>query len=261
MLEVTQAQRLLRLICMQHKNNSEVDVAKDSASRRRILRKILENLDEWNLRISTVDIKLMHHQLNQQNASEWLDAAAGAIVDIFKSSENSEEEKEKSKKKFNSIWIIPYLVRNLKFLQSRVLKVSSHNLDCGDIFSPGNKKKNNYGHQPFLQLVLTCLRELDSQDKKQDREEQKETLIQSLHTQLSTYLFFTKDDKCYEDRKATQDALQLRFSLVGGVFDVICRDVASITGWCTLLVQLIGKIFSHYFYDSHWGKNQHLIQK
>ena len=123
------------------------------------------------------------------------------------------------------------------------------------MFSPGSNvakkesKKINHGHQPFLQLVLTCLRELDSQDKKQDREEQKETLIQSLHTQLSTYLFFTKDDKCYEDRKATQDALQLRFSLVGGVFDVICRNVSSITDWCTLLVQLIGN-FSEFTISS-----------
>ena len=128
MLDATQAQRLLRLICMQHKNNSEVDVAKDSASRRRILRKILENLDEWNLRISTVDIKLMHHQLSaSSSASEWLDAAAGAIVDIFKLSDELEDDSAKvakKAKKFNSIWIIPYLVRNLKFLQSRVLKVS-----------------------------------------------------------------------------------------------------------------------------------------
>ena len=127
MLDATQAQRLLRLICMQHKNNSEVDVAKDSASRRRILRKILENLDEWNLRISTVDIKLMHHQLSaSSSASEWLDAAAGAIVDIFKLSDEHEDDSgkvAKKAKKFNSIWIIPYLVRNLKFLQSRVLKV------------------------------------------------------------------------------------------------------------------------------------------
>ena len=94
------------------------------------------------------------------------------------------------------------------------------------ILGTGTQKrsKKDHGPPPFFQLVLTCLRELDSQDKKQDREEQKESLIQSLHTQLSTYLFFTKDDKCYEDRKATQDALQLRFSLVGGVFDVICRN-------------------------------------
>ena len=125
---------------MQHKDNAEVEVAKDSASRRRILKKILENLDEWNLRISTVDIKLMHHQLSASaSESEFLDAAAGAIVDIFKQSDDTEEEPKKDpKKKFNSIWIIPYLVRNLKFLQSRVLKVSSHNLDCGNMFSPGS---------------------------------------------------------------------------------------------------------------------------
>ena len=107
--------------------------------------------------------------------------------------------------------------------------------------------KVSAGHQPFLQLVLTCLRELDSgTDKKTDKEEQKENLLQSLHSQLSTYLFFTKDDKFhnYEDcsaRKTMQDALQLRFSLLGGVFDTICRNCTSVTEWCTLLVQLIVK--------------------
>ena len=108
----------------------------------------------------------------------------------------------------------------------------------------GNSKESQVppGHQPFLQLVLTCLRELDNgADKKQDREEQKENLLQSLHTQLSTFLIFTKDDK-HEDpyaRKTMQDALQLRFSLVGGVFDTICRNFTSITDWSVLLVQLI----------------------
>lgn len=69
MLSSKQAQKLLRLICMQHRNCSEVDVADDPASHRRILTKILENLDEWNLRISTVDIKLMYHQLASSSES------------------------------------------------------------------------------------------------------------------------------------------------------------------------------------------------
>lgn len=279
MLSSKQAQKLLRLICMQHKNSStEVDVADDPASHRRILTKILENLDEWNLRISTVDIKLMYHQLSGSSSESgaWLDAAAMAIVDIFslvdsenpssgeKSSPTTADKKSTKRKKFSSVWIIPYLVRNLKFLQSRVLKVSSQVLECGDMFKPaknssssgGSKKGDKHqkdqakvcaGHQPFLQLILTCLRELDngsSESKKQDREEQKENLLNSLHTQLSTYCFFTKDDKFhnYEDgsaRKTMQDALQLRFSLVGGVFDTICRNLTSVTEWCTLLVQLV----------------------
>ena len=269
---------------MQHKNSSEVDVADDPTSHRRILTKILENLDEWNLRIATVDIKLMYNQLAFTSTGEsgaWLDAAAGAIVDIFRLVESDDqgssgttmdidepEDKNSNanrRKKFNSVWIIPYLVRNLKFLQSRVLKVSCQILECGNMFKSavkpqarggaGNRKdttsakeqsKGSAGHQPFLQLVLTCLRELDNtgaDSKKQDRDEQKENLLQSLHSQLSTYLFFTKDnDTNHEDayaRKSMQDALQLRLSLVGGVFDTICRNTTSVTEWSTLLVQLV----------------------
>ena len=77
------------------------------------------------------------------------------------------------------------------------------------------------GHQPFLQLVLTCLRELDLESAKDPKrgvdrtDEHKENLLHSLHMQLSTYLCFSKDEKLYnyEDptaRKAMQDALQLR---------------------------------------------------
>jgi hypothetical protein len=39
--------------------------------------------------------------------------------------------------------------------------------------------------------------------------------------------------------------LQLRFSLVGGLFDTISRSVASITDWCTLLVQVSN---GHFFF-------------
>jgi mediator of RNA polymerase II transcription subunit 12 len=36
-----------------------------------------------------------------------------------------------------------------------------------------------------------------------------------------------------------QDALQLRFSLVGGMFDTIQRNTTVTTDWAILLVQLI----------------------
>jgi mediator of RNA polymerase II transcription subunit 12 len=36
-----------------------------------------------------------------------------------------------------------------------------------------------------------------------------------------------------------QDALQLRFSLVGGMFDTIQRNTTVTTDWAVLLVQLI----------------------
>jgi hypothetical protein len=188
--------------------------------------------------------------------SNWLDSVACAIVDVFQLVEKDEEkdndgppERKRSKtsataaptttasstaatasassaassrkKKYSSVWMIPYLVKHLKFLQSRVLKVSGHVLERGNWSRssrtrPLETTRMSLGHQPFLRLVLTCLKELDGDPKdkkdnssKPDREEQKENLLQSLHTQLQTYLCFNKDEKVYnyEDptaRKAMQ---------------------------------------------------------
>ena len=260
----------------------------DEEQRQNIAR-ILISMDEWNLRVSALEIKLMYNQLqaNPQlpGSYNWLENAATAIVDMFQLidsslSEESNQEAENNSvpnqgkeinsnssdktsnvikmKKLRSVWMIPYLVKNLRFLQIKVLKVSSHHLEQGN-WSRGTISKSSsrpstqqlaameanttaairfsVGHQPFLKLVLTCLRELEldstasgsSKSKdiqksdyaagggggiKTEREEQKENLLQSLHVQLSTFLCFTKDEKLYnyEDpaaRKAMQDALQV----------------------------------------------------
>lgn len=84
----------------------------------------------------------MHHQLssNLHESMEWLDGAAHAIVEAFadednedgndddeaKASKSSSKKLKKSKdgtggcgEDDDSIWIVPYLVRHLKFLQTR----------------------------------------------------------------------------------------------------------------------------------------------
>lgn len=46
----------------------------------------------------------------------------------------------------------------------------------------------------------------------------------------------------YDDPKSREmllDALQLRFSLVGGMFDTIQRNTTVTTDWAILLVQLV----------------------
>jgi mediator of RNA polymerase II transcription subunit 12 len=112
------------------------------------------------------------------------------------------------------------------------------------------KQRVASGHQPFLQLILTCLRETEHGDKDKDkvsreeRETEKEHLLFSLHGQLSTFLCFDVKEKLYDytdpmARKTMQDALQLRFSLVGGMFESITTTMQSITDWSTLLVQLV----------------------
>lgn len=42
-----------------------------------------------------------------------------------------------------------------------------------------------------------------------------------------------------KSRNMMQDALQLRFSLLGGMFDTIQRNTTVTTDWAILLVQLI----------------------
>lgn len=49
-------------------------------------------------------------------------------------------------------------------------------------------------------------------------------------------LSYHDDPKC---REMMLDALQLRFSLVGGMFDTIQRNTTVTTDWAILLVQLV----------------------
>ena len=66
--------------------------------------------------------------------------------------------------------------------------------------------------EPLLSLIMTCLKGQD---------EQREQFLSSLHSQLTQFMFLPKEDRLFqcEDIKARQtmlEALQLRFSLVGG---------------------------------------------
>ena len=69
-------------------------------------------------------------------------------------------------------------------------------------------------------------------------------LLTSLHSQLSQFCTTNKEEKSLSSddpkaRECLQDALQLRFSLVGGVFDTIQRNPAVTNDWAMLLVQLV----------------------
>ncbi len=261
MLSTKQAQKLLRFIC-HPLSEPPVETAtseEDTTDHKKLVTNIMRRLDKWNVRISAVDVRLMFHQSSGPEGNAFLDEAASAIVQLFDVN-NAIESKDGGDSEGSDTTVpaatalIPYLVKHLKFLQSRVLKKSGNLLDVGNWSrAPGtvpNGKEASFMHRPFLQLILTCLRELDAdcKDKKDraDKEEQKEFLLQSLHTQLSTFLCFTRDEKIYNyadplARKVMQDALQLRFSLVGGLFETIHRNLSSITDWGTLLVQLIAR--------------------
>ncbi|KAM9274793.1 mediator of RNA polymerase II transcription subunit 12-like protein [Cariama cristata] len=87
--------------------------------------------------------------------------------------------------------------------------------------------------QPFLSLVLTCLKGQD---------EQREGLLTSLQNQVNQILSNWREERYQDDVKARQmmhEALQLRLNLVGGMFDTVQRSTQWTTDWALLLLQII----------------------
>ncbi|XP_076661232.1 mediator complex subunit kohtalo [Halictus rubicundus] len=235
MLTPRQAQSLLHMICYPE---TSTDAFIDQKTH---ITNILENLEQWSLRMSWLDLQLMYKQFppGSNDLSQWLDTVAKAAIDVFQLNTVS----NKPDKRSGSIWLVAPLVSKLpSAVQGRVLKVAGQVLESGNWSKTAagrergrSKSPSLFNHQPFLSLVLTCLKGQD---------DQREGLLMSLHSQLSQFLNIGKEEKNFatEDpktREVLQDALQLRFSLVGGVFDSIQRNTTVTTDWAILLVQLV----------------------
>ena len=234
LLTPRQAQRLLHMICYPE---TPLDAFHDQRTH---ITNILENLEQWSLRMSWLDLQLMYKQFptGSNDLSQWLDTVAKAAIDVFQLNTLS----GKADKRSGSIWLVAPLVSKLpSAVQGRVLKVAGQVLESGNWSKTAGREKGRikspslFNHQPFLSLVLTCLKGQD---------DQREGLLTSLHSQLSQFLTTSKEEKNVgsEDPKTSevlQDALQLRFSLVGGVFDTIQRNTTVTTDWAILLVQLV----------------------
>ncbi|XP_049822887.1 mediator of RNA polymerase II transcription subunit 12 isoform X3 [Aethina tumida] len=244
LLSHSQAQRLLHMICYPDAGSSIDDLDQKS-----MISRILENLEQWTLRMSWLDLQLMFKQFNPNSPelSQWLETVAKAAIDVFQlnstngSSPKSDDKKADKKHRQNSIWLVAPLVSKLpSAVQGRVLKVAGQVLEsggwCREQKNKGRATSENQSllsHQPFLTLVLTCL--------KNQEEGQREGLLSSLHQQLSQLVQQAKEgnlqDICNNER--TLDGLQLRFALVGGVFEAFQRNHSATTDWALLLVQLV----------------------
>lgn len=245
MLNKKQAQRLLHMICYDQDTNAKIEANMDQKAQ---IVRILENLEQWSLRISLLDLQLMYKQTQSISSefSSWLDTVARASIDVF----IPNDERKVTRKP--PIWLVAPLVAKLPCeVQGRILRVAGQVLESTNSFGTKNKISDiaeNSGsvsrkrsiqidHQPFLGLVLTCLKGQD---------DQKEGLLHSLHSQLSQFLQNKElefvggiDDPT--GRNEMLNALQLRFSLVGGMFDSIQRNSTSTTDWALLLTQLMSQ--------------------
>ncbi|XP_063890772.1 mediator of RNA polymerase II transcription subunit 12 isoform X1 [Helicoverpa armigera] len=294
MLTSRQAQRLLHMICYpESASHTHPDL-----DQKTMITRLLENLEQWSLRMSWLDLQLMFKQFpsGSSELSAWLDTVARAVINVFQQPAPPPPDKDRTgtdrgvvstSKWSESVWLVAPLVAKLPAaVQGRVLKQagqilesgwgagcsgncssggggggSSHR-DCKSHQSPSYKGSAGGGsggkrgvsgggcsggcacgggsavrlaNEPLLSLVLTCLRHQD---------DQKESLLSSIHTQLVHYLTHAREheraacgDGWQDD--AAPDALLLRFSLAGGMFDAIRRSYQLTADWAVLLTQLV----------------------
>ncbi|PIK33218.1 putative mediator of RNA polymerase II transcription subunit 12-like protein, partial [Apostichopus japonicus] len=238
---------LLHLIC--YPNGVPSIGAKTSDNeQKQTIERILKTLDQWTLRISLLELQLMLKQSSGQSELVLLDNISKATMEVFHHQQSGNKSKPTKQvareQERNSIWLVAPLISKLSgSVQGRVLRSAATILESvGQTWTakPGSKdkqeKRSNQmslaSPQPLLSLVLTCLKGQD---------DQKEGLLTSLQTQLTQFLQTPKDDR-WEDPKSHQlmhEALQLRLSLVGNMFDTIMRSNTWTTEFAILLLQLI----------------------
>ncbi|XP_034988306.2 mediator of RNA polymerase II transcription subunit 12-like protein isoform X3 [Zootoca vivipara] len=270
-----QAQKLLQLICYPH---GVKECAEGDNPQRQHIKRILQNLDQWTLRQSWLELQLTIKQCMKEPGSgsvaemnSLLDNIAKATIEVFQQSadlnNNSSNSgiglfspnsvgnadthitRQNSKKTFLSsserrgAWLVSPLIAKLPTsVQGRVLKAAGEELEKGQHLGSSSKKERDrqkqksmslLSQQPFLSLVLTCLKGQD---------EQREGLLTSLQNQVNQILSNWREERYQNDVKARQmmhDALQLRLNLVGGMFDTVQRSTQWTTDWALLLLQII----------------------
>uniref|UniRef100_A0A8B9G4Q0 Mediator complex subunit 12L n=1 Tax=Amazona collaria TaxID=241587 RepID=A0A8B9G4Q0_9PSIT len=237
-----QARKLLQLICYPH--GIKECTEGDNPQRQRI-KCILQNLDQWTLRQSWLELQLMIKQCMK----DLLDNIAKATIEVFQQSADLNNNSSNSVYSTSSsserrgVWLVAPLIAKLPTsVQGRVLKAAGEELEKGQHLGSSSKKERDrqkqksmslLSQQPFLSLVLTCLKGQD---------EQREGLLTSLQNQVNQILSNWREERYQDDVKARQmmhEALQLRLNLVGGMFDTVQRSTQWTTDWALLLLQII----------------------
>ncbi|ELT92763.1 hypothetical protein CAPTEDRAFT_163894 [Capitella teleta] len=261
MLSQRQAQQLVQMICYPGGIPSVLPLDEDDEDEepeeQRHITRILQNVDLWSLRVSWLELQLMLKQASNSEMSGLIENIAIATIEVF---QRQTERKNKlldnavaspsnpwHEKENESAWLIAPLISKLSSsVQGKVLRTAGQVLETGNNFwsAKNSKDRERYllkstsllGHQPFLSLVFACL---------QGQDEQREGLLKSLYDQLDKFVTNTKEQQDRgmptEDKLKfmMQEALQLRLSLVGGMFDTIQRSNNLRQDWAILLMQLV----------------------
>ncbi|XP_077344283.1 mediator of RNA polymerase II transcription subunit 12-like protein isoform X3 [Lithobates pipiens] len=270
-----QASKLLQLICYPHEIRETLEG--DNIQQLHIKR-ILQNLEQWTLRQSWLEIQLMIKQCMKEPASNsvneintLLDNIAKATIEVFQQSAelnsslnnpgnglfsaNCAGHAETNNTRHNvksailssserrGVWLVAPLIAKLPTsVQGRVLKAAGEELEKGQHLGSSSKKERDRQKQKSMSLLSQhpFLSLVLTCLKGQD--EQREGLLTSLQNQLNQILSNWREEKYQDDVKARQmmhEALQLRLNLVGGMFDTVQRSTQWTADWAVLLLQII----------------------
>uniref|UniRef100_A0A8B9JWH7 Mediator complex subunit 12 n=1 Tax=Astyanax mexicanus TaxID=7994 RepID=A0A8B9JWH7_ASTMX len=259
-----QAQRLLQLICYPHR---QLDSEEGDNPQRQRIKRILQNMDQWTMRQSSLELQLMIKQSSNNELYSLLENIAKATIEVFQksaemnssnpswngsaassSSVSNSNNASKLKPVLSSsersgVWLVAPLIAKLPTsVQGHVLKAAGEELEKGQHLGSSSRKERDrqkqksmslLSQQPFLSLVLTCLKGQD---------EQREGLLTSLYSQVQQIVTNWREDQYQDDCKAKQmmhEALKLRLNLVGGMFDTVQRSTQQTNEWAVLLLDII----------------------
>ncbi|XP_063298596.1 mediator of RNA polymerase II transcription subunit 12-like protein [Pelobates fuscus] len=270
-----QARKLLQLICYPH--GVKECIEGDNIQRLHI-KHILQNLDQWTLRQSWLELQLMLKQCMKEPGSNsvaemntLLDNIAKATIEVFQQSAELNSASNNSgislfnancaghaetnntrqtiKSAFLSsserrgVWLVAPLIAKLPTsVQGRVLKAAGEELEKGQHLGSSSKKERDRQKQKSMSLLSQhpFLSLVLTCLKGQD--EQREGLLTSLQNQINQILSNWREEKYQDDVKARQmmhEALQLRLNLVGGMFDTVQRSTQWTADWAVVLLQII----------------------
>ncbi|KTF77725.1 hypothetical protein cypCar_00032640, partial [Cyprinus carpio] len=202
----------------------------------------LQNMDQWTMRQSSLELQLMIKQSSNNELYSLLENIAKATIEVFQksaemnssnpswngsavsgSSVSNSNSASKLKPVLSSsersgVWLVAPLIGKLPTsVQGHVLKAAGEELEKGQHLGPSSRKERDrqkqksmslLSQQPFLSLVLTCLKGQD---------EQREGLLTSLYSQVQQIVTNWREDQYQDDCKAKQmmhEALKLRLNLV-----------------------------------------------
>uniref|UniRef100_A0A4W5MEI1 Mediator complex subunit 12 n=1 Tax=Hucho hucho TaxID=62062 RepID=A0A4W5MEI1_9TELE len=265
-----QAQRLLQLICYPHR---QLDSEEGDNPQRQRIKRILQNMDQWTMRQSSLELQLMIKQSTNNELYSLLEHIAKVTIEVFQksaemnssnpsgnssacagSSTSNSNNTSKTKPVLSSsersgVWLVAPLIAKLPTsVQGHVLKAAGEELEKGQHLGSSSRKERDrqkqksmslLSQQPFLSLVLTCLKGQD---------EQREGLLTSLYSQVQQIVTNWREDQYQDDCKAKQmmhEALKLRLNLVGGMFDTVQRSTQQTTEWAVLLLDIISSVPTH----------------